>query len=185
MKIAFAKMRAMRLPSGSLMLFAFWALSAGSLHSSNLPVQTVPAGWKAYINARFGYAVCYPPELLKPQGESDNGDGQAFLSPDGQIKMLAYGSNQIDEGETLAHDYQSILKEEAEKGTKPAYSVLKNDFFVVSWQDGDHLHYERTAFYDGAFKTFSFDYPIARTKEMDEVIGKVTKCFQPHLKVSY
>ena len=42
------------------------------------------SGWKTYTNARFGYSISYPADVLMPQGESDNGDGQKFLSRDGR-----------------------------------------------------------------------------------------------------
>ncbi len=34
--------------------------------------------WRTYSNARHQYAVCCPADLLKPQGEPDAHDGQAF-----------------------------------------------------------------------------------------------------------
>ena len=41
--------------------------------------------WRDYVNAKYAYAICYPADLLRPQGESDAGDGQAFLG-DGGVK---------------------------------------------------------------------------------------------------
>ena len=40
--------------------------------------------WKSYTNERFQYAICYPEDLLVPQGESPNSDGQKFLTKDGR-----------------------------------------------------------------------------------------------------
>ena len=61
------------------------------------------ARWKSYTNARFAYAVRYPPALF-PQGEADNGDGQIFLSRDGHAELLVYGSYDAS-GDTLDDRY--------------------------------------------------------------------------------
>jgi hypothetical protein len=39
--------------------------------------------WKTYTNVTFQYHICYPADLLVPQGEPDNSDGQRFLAHDG------------------------------------------------------------------------------------------------------
>lgn len=52
--------------------------------------------YKFYNNARFGYSISYPSDLLVPQGEAENGDGQKFLSMDKSAEMLVYGRYKID-----------------------------------------------------------------------------------------
>lgn len=52
--------------------------------------------YKTYTNERLEYVVEYP-DLLLPQGESENGDGQHFLSQDGKTKMTVYGSFWMDD----------------------------------------------------------------------------------------
>ena len=61
--------------------------------------------YKKYTNARFGYEISYPENLLLPQGEADNDDGQRFLSPDKQVEMLVWGSNNAL-GETIASSFK-------------------------------------------------------------------------------
>jgi len=36
-----------------------------------------PSVFDTYCNARFGYCIHYPNDLLYPQREADNGDGRA------------------------------------------------------------------------------------------------------------
>jgi len=36
--------------------------------------------WKRYTNVRFRYSICDPADLLSPQDEPDNSDGQVFLA---------------------------------------------------------------------------------------------------------
>jgi hypothetical protein len=54
--------------------------------------QLVPRNFKIYINERYNYSILYPLDLLYPQGEAANGDGQKFLSKDGLVEMLVYGT---------------------------------------------------------------------------------------------
>ena len=66
--------------------------------------------WKLYTNVRFEYAICYPEDLLVPQGKSANSDGQKFLAKDG-AELLVFGQNNaLDQSlkEALA-DTQSRL----------------------------------------------------------------------------
>jgi hypothetical protein len=60
--------------------------------------------WKTYTNVRFQYHICYPADLMVPQGEPDNSDGQKFLAHGG-AELIVYGSNNaLDESleKTLA-----------------------------------------------------------------------------------
>ncbi len=43
--------------------------------------------YETYYNHRYDYSIDYPKDVLFPQGESDNGDGQKFLS---KMLMPAY-----------------------------------------------------------------------------------------------
>jgi len=51
-----------------------------------------PHARKTYTDVRFQYAICYPEDLLVPQGESDNSDGQKFLANDSG-QLIVFGSN--------------------------------------------------------------------------------------------
>lgn len=51
----------------------------------------VPHTWRTYTNGRFGYSACYPADLLRPQPESPNGDGRAFVGEHG-AKLLVWGA---------------------------------------------------------------------------------------------
>jgi hypothetical protein len=54
--------------------------------------------YRTYHNARFDYSISYPANLLVPQGEAANADGQRFLSRDGRTELLVYGAyNSLDQ----------------------------------------------------------------------------------------
>lgn len=51
--------------------------------------------WSHYANARFGYELDIPPDFAG-QGESDNGDGQVFLLPNGRQELRVWGGWALD-----------------------------------------------------------------------------------------
>ncbi len=51
------------------------------------PFAPAAENFQTYHNSRFDYAIEYPANLLIPQGEADNGDGQVFVSPDQQARF--------------------------------------------------------------------------------------------------
>ena len=44
--------------------------------------------FQTYHNSRFDYSIDYPANLLFPQGEAPNGDGQIFASADNEARMI-------------------------------------------------------------------------------------------------
>ena len=51
--------------------------------------------WGHHENARFGYAIDVPPDFVG-QGESDNGDGQAFLRLGAEQVLTVWGGHLLD-----------------------------------------------------------------------------------------
>lgn len=109
--------------------------------------QTVLADdvYHTYYNPRFGYSIAYPKDILYPQGESDNGDGQKFLSKDADASLIVYGSNNA-----LNQSLEDLYLEESRGGTYEnptkvvTYQVLKNNWFVVSGYNSGKVFYQKT-----------------------------------------
>jgi hypothetical protein len=102
-------------------------------------VMALPAAgveYARYRNQRFDYSVSYPPRLLFPQGESDNSDGQVFLSRDGLIEMIVSGGwNVFDR--TLLEAYQEALWDAKMRSDRTVitYKVVRKNWFVISGVD--------------------------------------------------
>ena len=91
--------------------------------------------WDFYGNARYGFSVCYPGSMLKPQGEPDNGDGNTFKSADGAVSIGAYANYSIEPDggpKAVAEMYQISLKDAQDRGYKMTYQVLKPALFALS-----------------------------------------------------
>ena len=137
------------------------------------------AGWHRYDNGRFGYSVCYPPELV-PQREADNGDGREFKSRDGKVTARAYGSFEqpADGGKTpfaqelgYAMDYAKTLK------VTISYKLVKPHVFVLSGASPSGLvWYRKEIEAQDRTVTLEFEYPAALKAGMDPVAAKMSAC---------
>lgn len=135
--------------------------------------------YDTYFNQRYGYSIDYPKDLLFPQGESDNGDGQVFLSKNTDAKLLVYGSNNA-----LEQSLEDIYREQSRGGMPDepqkvvTYRVLKNNWFVVSGYNAGKIFYQKTLLHDKQFKTFIFEYDEKQKKIYDPINIRLAKSFR-------
>jgi hypothetical protein len=130
------------------------------------------SNYKTYINARFGYSISYPADLLAPQGEADNGDGQIFKNRDAEMRV--FGSNMLLKG-TLLKEFNSVVKEH---GTTVTYKTYRKNYFVVSALSEGYIFYQKTiARSDGVFITFMITYDEGKRKIYDDVVTHIVKTF--------
>ena len=131
--------------------------------------------YETYHNARFAYSISYPSDLFIPQGEAENGDGQKFLSRDGKVEMLVYGSNNAL-NQTLRARYHDETK--VRENRKVTYQVLKPEWFVVSGTEGNKVFYEKTILHNGAFKAFRIEYEKAAKAVWDPIAERISRSFK-------
>jgi hypothetical protein len=128
--------------------------------------------YQTYSNARFGYSISYPSDLLVPQGESANADGQIFTG-DG-AEMRVFGSYSLLH-ETLRAEYDALLEE---KGASITYKVFRNTFFVISGKENGRIFYQKTMNgKEGAFLTLMIEYDASKRRIYDAAVTKMVKSF--------
>ena len=148
----------------SLIIVALLAQSAGAQKQ-----------YKTYSNARFEYSISYPSDLLKPQGEADNNDGQVFKSADGTTEMRVYGSyNMLNQ--TLQQIYDDAINEIG--ATNVSYKLLRSKFFVVSGKKNDKIYYRKTVQDGDKLLTFSIEYDATNKSVYDGVTAKIANSFK-------
>jgi hypothetical protein len=128
------------------------------------------AAYSTYSNARYGFSISYPGSLLVPQGESDNGDGQKFVSRDGSASLAAFGSNRLDR--SLQEEFRS-----AQENRNVTYKVLRRDMFVVSGTEDGKIFYQKTLLRGDVFKTFIIEYDERKRGVYDAVTTRVARSF--------
>lgn len=129
--------------------------------------------YRTYTNARFNYSISYPANLLIPQGESENGDGQAFRSRDGRAEMRVWGQHNVN-NESLRASFAQTVNE---WGDGVSYKVIKSDWFVVTALVNGKIHYQRTMLHRGVFKTFLMEYDQGQRATYDPVTARISKSF--------
>src|SRR5690349_16732657 len=99
------------------------SLAPSSLSASNSP--SIPAGYDQYANARYGFTTLWPASL-QIQAQPADDDGQKWASPDGQVQMFAFGSNNT-------RNYSPRQDEAAAaQGISVTYANVNGDVVTVS-----------------------------------------------------
>ncbi len=152
------------------------------------PVTTVspsPSGaFTAYVNARYQFSA------LRPAGwdlqESANGDGATITSPDRDVEIVIFGSNNLgvscetegaalDLPRTLAQCYSAEERNRRAEGSSITYQAKGNDWFVLSGhRSGGQVYYQRSVIGAGSIVTAILTYPQDKTKAMDEITTTVS-----------
>lgn len=134
--------------------------------------------WQTYANVRYGFAICYPADLLEPKGEADNGDGQTFRAADG-AELRAFGSNNALD-RTLADEAREQARHYTGKRGRITYRAAKPGWQVLSGNDGaSTLFYAKTIARDGQFFTFQLKYPKSASVRYKPVVEQLARCFRP------
>ncbi len=128
--------------------------------------------YQTYSNARYGYAISYPSDLLTPQGEAENGDGQIFKNKDAEMRV--WGSHNALR-RTLKQEYQAGSKD---YGRGITYQALLKNSFVISGRRGGKIFYQKTIFKDDQFFTLTIEYKESKRQVYDSVVTKIAKSFK-------
>lgn len=130
-----------------------------------------------YNNARFGYSIEFPSELLEMQDESDNGDGTRFVSKDGSAEMRVWGQfNALNR--SVRDEYAEALER---ADTNFTYKSLLKNGFAISGISGDKIYYQKTLYRPGkggVFYTFTIEYPAAEQAKFDAAVKRIVKTFK-------
>ncbi len=137
---------------------------------ANKSVKSTSNNYDKYCNERFDHCIEYPSHFYGT-GQSQNGDGQSFLSPDEKTEISFFGSNYDSEFSSIATKYEFALKE-----GNASYKVKKDNFFVVSGKktmhDEEYIYYIKTVFKSSdetgdVLLTFRIDYPASQKEDYD------------------
>lgn len=146
------------------------------LFGVNLAISAETYG--RYYNQRFGYSISYPKDILYPQGESDNGDGQKFLSKNADATLLVYASHNALE-KTVKDLYQEAVSENTETNAlkNVTYKVLKKNWFVVSGFKDKNIFYQKTVMTNYGYKSFYIEYPASKKTSYNPIVKTVAASF--------
>jgi hypothetical protein len=140
---------------------------------------TMPAWafeWSTYTNGLYGYEICYPADLLKPGGESDNGDGNTFTSESGAT-LKVWGSYNAA-GESLESLTADIVPDLKGYSANVSYRRRTDAFSVVSGRNGNMIFYVKFVLDKDGYRAIQVTFPVSESKIYDPMLARMPACFQ-------
>ena len=143
-----------------------------------VPVTLNKDGWMIYHNPRFG-CVLPVPAGMKPLRPPDNGDGQAFVSADGKVTLIACGGFNVDNTGDIAERWKNAL---AEPDRTITYKRKTDAWFVISGvcKDGTGF-YEKYTANKNYFALWTMTYPQAEEKKYAAWVERIAKGYEARL----
>jgi hypothetical protein len=136
-------------------------------------------GWSTYRNERFGLQLEYPAGIFRPERAAAQGEGQAFVSEDGQARLLV-GAFANTDGHN-AESYQRYIVRESYGGARFDYAPRGRSWLVVSGTRADRMFYEKVFFSCGGqiINSFAMIYPLAERRLYDPIVERIEDTFRP------
>ncbi|MFQ3581732.1 MAG: hypothetical protein SNJ67_13105 [Chloracidobacterium sp.] len=152
-----------------------WGLVPTPIVAQDLP----QARFQTYTNTRFGYHILYPADFTA-QGESDNGDGQAFTNSDGAVLSVWGGYNVL--GEKPAEALRRELQRCAQSRRQITYRRTGKTFLVISGYeaDGQQIFYLKKLMRSDVQIGFELVYPIAHRARYDREVVTIANSLRLH-----
>lgn len=131
--------------------------------------------YKKYINPRFQFSIDYPSNY-RVEETSANGDGAVILSD--KAKITVYGINNVfnHNANHNAKSYYDFVTRDMNQEIK--YKVIKDNWFVISWVEGNNIVYQKSVVGAGSINSFIFTYPKADASEYDKVVERLYESFK-------
>jgi CHAT domain len=154
------------------------AVASPATHPAAHPATSSPGivvlSYRKYTNKLFGFTTLWP-SSFRPQPEPSHGPGQAWVSPDGQATLHAYGAFN-------KHGYSPQQDEAARsRGLDVVYHVIDGNVVTVSgYQDnGRTIVYRRDVVGSGAIDTLYWRYPTSEQAEWKAAVIRTADTFRP------
>jgi len=147
--------------------------------ASALPGLPPVSEWTVYLNDRFGYRLVYPDSWFEAGPVSPNGDGRAFVTPEGDARIVVFGAHNSQR--LSLREYRRTLLEDFGGYGELTYSPVGNTWFVLSGYRGDTIYYQKVMFSCGGriINVLSISFPAADKPLFSPVIEKVEDRFRP------
>lgn len=141
-------------------------------------------GYESYTNGRFGFSVEYP-DTFEADYMPANNDGMEVH--DDTAVIIASGSHAgiaLEEDENFIKDadsmdtfYERAVQDAEEDGNEISYKTLHDDWYVVSYVDGDNHVYKKSIMADDYMANLVIEYPAGLQEEYSPVVDHVSESF--------
>lgn len=136
---------------------------------------TTTPQYDVYCNTRYNYCISYPSAILIPQGESDSGDGQIFLSDNGVNELRVYRDSRPIVMEKRFDIEKAYIQDTDTQATKReiTYRTLKNNYYVISGFSEGKIFYQKTIYRDFELVTAILTYDKMDKHQYDTLIEPI------------
>ena len=137
------------------------------------------AAWIKYSNERFGFSLLYPSNVFAVEGRSDAGDGQVFVSKDGEARLLVGALNNPDKQTPSA--YRDYIARRSYADYTITYRRGGETWFVLSGEGNGKTFYEKVMFNCGGhlINSFAMIYPSEQRQRFDPIVERIEDSFRP------
>ncbi len=142
------------------------------------PGHAAPAHvWKAYVNARYQYSVCFPADLLTPQPEAPDGDGRVFTGHGATLRAFGSPVAEPTAAGAKAAGAKAAGARLAGRAGRVTYTAVKPMWFVVSGTNDTNAFYAKTLYGSDAVRSFELIYPASAAPTWDVIAASLNACF--------
>ena len=147
--------------------------------SAAATAQTAANEWTVFRNDRFGFSLSYPADVFQLERTSDAGDGQVFLSRDGDARLLVGVLPNKDRLSPAG--YQDYVARQSYPNFAISYRRVSGNWFVLSGEGNGKTFYEKVIFSCNGrlINSFAMIYPVERGAVFDRVVEGIEKTFRP------
>lgn len=135
------------------------------------------AGWRTYLNERFGSRIEYPASIFSPEPPPENGDGRRFKSRDAEFTISA-GYNVIpDTLQSLENSLRHPDPGSPADFANVTYRLSKGDVLVLSGFRADKVYYDKFVFTRDheTIHHFAITYPATAKSIYDPIVERMSK----------
>ena len=147
--------------------------------SAAVEAQTAANDWTPFRNERYGFSLSYPADIFALERTSDAGDGQVFLSRDGDARLLVGVLPNKDRLSPAG--YQDYVARQSYPGFAISYRRVSGNWFVLSGEGNGKTFYEKVIFScDGRLiNSFALIYPTEDKRRFDAIVEGIEATFRP------
>ena len=161
------------------------ATFAEEVSLSQLPGARIDSNWFRYINSRFGVAIDIPTRGYH-YAVPENGSGLTLTSNNGAV-VITVGAHWVvsvldgadnDVPKSISQIFDNAVAETIQKGGTVAYSVKKDEFYVISGYFRDNTYYERMIISprcSAIYNKFRIFHPKAIERSLDGLVTRISK----------
>jgi hypothetical protein len=126
--------------------------------------------WRLYVNERFGVGADVPADW-RAEPPPANGDGAAFVSPDGSAKITVFGRFLLEASPSQALDAMAAPRE----GERVAYMKRGARSLTLSGLTGDTIFYRSAILTcgDKVWNNLEITYPVSQKRAYDALVAHV------------